>query len=295
MSYLVELWSYHGMTDSHPTPAAPSANPIAPADNEFALASPLETFDPAEYRWVPVRLRPRYDGWTEEKQRRFIEILADTGIVRHAAKEVGMTPETAYRLRRSPHGAAFARAWDAARQHAGCVLEDVAFERAIEGVEHNVYDEYGEVICTKRVHNDRLLTFLLRHLKPERYARDALVRPAPEPVITLEASLREMEPQLPGPAETLMDDDELEMQLQVAEIADGKLPHFYSEQRAPKSAERLNLEKMAAAEARGNALLERLDKKEPGERSQTSHQDMVDITRALDPTSWNETSRKRFK
>ena len=34
---------------------------------------PPEPYDPADYRWVPVRRKPRFDGWTEEKQRRFIE------------------------------------------------------------------------------------------------------------------------------------------------------------------------------------------------------------------------------
>ena len=152
--------------------AAPAAVPATSEDDGVA---PPEAYDPADYRWVPVRRRARLDGWTEEKQRRFIETLADTGQVGLAAKAVGMSRESAYKLRRAPHAAAFARAWDAARHHAGSLLEDVAFERAIEGVEHNVFDEHGEVICTRRVHNDRLLMFLLRHLKPERYAADALV------------------------------------------------------------------------------------------------------------------------
>ena len=61
---------------------------------------------------------------------------------------------------------------------AGGLVEDIAFERAFEGVEHNVYDEYDEVVCTKRVYNDRLLMWLLSHLKPERYGAAAARRPA---------------------------------------------------------------------------------------------------------------------
>jgi hypothetical protein len=83
--------------------------------------------------------------------------LADTGGVGLAAKEVGMTRESAYKLRRSAHAVAFARAWGAARHHAGGTLQDIAFERAIEGQEQNVFNEYGEVIATRHVHNDRLL------------------------------------------------------------------------------------------------------------------------------------------
>ena len=96
-------------------------------------------------------------------------MLADTGLVGAAAKAVGMSRESAYHLRRSDHGAAFARAWDAARHHAGGLIEDIAFERAIEGVEHEVYNDCGEVVGARLVHDNRLLKWLLSHLKPERY------------------------------------------------------------------------------------------------------------------------------
>lgn len=235
------------MTHIPTSPARPedasSAESVAPLSISTADANVddncdvPDVYNPEEYRWVPVRRRPRYDGWTEEKQRRFIEALADTGLVSRAAKGVGMTRESAYRLRRSAHGAAFARAWDAAREHAGCALEDIAFERAIEGVEQNVYDQYGEVICTKRVYNDRLLTFLLRHLKPERYAPDATGIASATSEI-LETSLRAMEPQLPAPPEALMDADAFEDSLDLAEVADGVLPRFLAEQRPDAPAQR---------------------------------------------------------
>ena len=276
--------------------------PLACPDDDLAEALYTDSYDPADYRWVPVRRRPRLDGWTEEKQRRFIEALADTGLVSHAAKEVGMSSESANRLRRSPHGAAFSQAWDAARHHAGAALEDIAFERAIEGVEHNVFNEYGEVVCTKRVYNDRLLTFLLRHLKPERYARDALRPgnlPAPAPALPpaelLDASLRAMEPQLPAPPEALLGAQQFEHELIIADVADGVLPHFFTEQRAPKSAARALADEIAAQDARGEAALERIINKKDGDDIEVSHQDMIDITRALDPTSRNEQKRGRFR
>ena len=277
------------MTDSLPPAAGPDAAlPAVPAspDNIDAPAS----YDPGDYRWVPVRRRPRLDGWTEEKQRRFIEELADTGQVGLAARAVGMSRESAYKLRRAAHAAAFARAWDSARRHAGSLIEDIAFERAIEGVEHNVYNEYGEAICTKRVYNDRLLTFLLRHLKPERYARDALAEPAP-PAATVEDSLREMEPRLPAPAETLLDAETLADELHLAEVADGVLPHFLREQRPVRSAERLKLEEQAAQEARGKAVCDRMDQ---GERDLTPGE-FADMCRYLDPAGRSDPPRKRFR
>ncbi len=111
-------------SDPRPEPGSQQRQELAAASS--SEGAPPETYDPAEYRWVPVRRRPRLDGWTEEKMRRFIETLADTGQVGLAAKTVGMSRESAYKLKRAPHGAAFARAWDAARHHAGGFLEDVA-------------------------------------------------------------------------------------------------------------------------------------------------------------------------
>ena len=272
-----------------------------PSDNALELPESV-AYDPEEYRWVPARRRPRHDGWTEEKQRRFIEALADTGLVSHSARAVGMSRESANRLRRSPHGAAFARAWDAARLHSGAALEDIAFERAMEGVEHNVYNEYGEVIATKRVVNDRMLTFLLSHLMPERYGKaargandQAQPTASPPPPVELEASLRAMEPQLPAPPEELFDADTLAAELETADIADGVLPRFHSEQCPTKSAAQIKAEEIKLQEARGNAVLERLDANKIDEEIAISHQDMVDLTRTLDPFSRNEPPKRRFR
>jgi hypothetical protein len=269
-----------------PSPALPEDTNAVAA--EFNPDSPTD-YNPDDYRWVPVRRRPRYDGWTEEKQRRFIEELADTGIVSAAAKAVGMSRESAGRLRRSPQGAAFARAWDAARHHAGSVLEDIAFERAIEGVEHNVYDETGEVVCTKRVYNDRLLTFLLGALKPERYGRAAVRNPEPEaaPPEALEASLRAMEPQLPAPPEELLGIETLADELEIAEIADGKLPHFLHEQRRAKTAE----QEWAAQLERGKAASEKQNR---GEGPLTD-QEFRDMCLYLDPSQRGARGTKRFR
>lgn len=241
-----------------------------------------EPYDPAEYRWVPVRRRPRYDGWTEEKQRCFIETLADTGLVNVAAQAVGMSRETAYRLRRSPHGAAFARAWDAARHHAGGLIEDIAFERAIEGTEQEVLNRDGEVVTTRLVHDNRLLKYLLSHLKPERYGR---ARPpgaspdrAEEPVLA--ERLRAMEPALPAPPEQLLDPETLAHELVLADAADGQLPHFLREQPARKSDEQIAAEAAAARDARGAAALAKQDA-----GGKLSDAEFADSCYHLDPVS----------
>lgn len=260
-------------TPSATPPAPKPAPPPAPVDSDDDETPLTTAYDPAEYRWVPVRRRARYDGWTEEKQRRFIEVLADTGLVGLACKEVGMNRASAYKLRRAAHAGAFARAWDRARELAGSLIEDIAFERAIEGVEVEVYDGDGELKHSRVVYNDRLLTFLLRHLKPEHYSAAARERkggawPDGRGTPSLDEALRAMEPEPPAPPETLADDGDLENDLLTAEAADGVLPHFLSEQRAAKSPEQLRAEKAAAFHelgARADAKQARGEKLTPEE------------------------------
>jgi len=121
----------------------------------------------------PVPRRPRQDGWTPERQRGFIEALADTGSVKHAAARMGMAPEGAYMLRRAPGAESFAAAWLAALDHGVRQLEDLALERAIHGVEEPIYN-YGKLVGARRVYNDGLLMFILRNRLPERYAASAM-------------------------------------------------------------------------------------------------------------------------
>jgi len=62
----------------------------------------------------PVPVGTRRDGWTVERQARFIGMLVETRSVAAAARAVGMGRESAYRLRKRPGAAGFAAAWDAA-------------------------------------------------------------------------------------------------------------------------------------------------------------------------------------
>lgn len=111
--------------------------------------------------FTPVPRRYRADGWTPERQRAFIAALADSGSVKQAAAQVGMSADGAYQLRRQKGADGFIAAWNAARDHGIARLEDVAMERALHGVEMPVYS-YGKQVGTRRVFNDRLLMFMLR-------------------------------------------------------------------------------------------------------------------------------------
>lgn len=122
---------------------------------------------PPEFLPVP-RASARHDGWTADRQRRFIEALMNTGSVKSAAHAVNMTPEGAYALRRHPAAASFAAAWEQALAAGIQRLEDHALDRALNGEEVPVYS-YGKLVGTRRVHNDRLLMFLLRNRAGERF------------------------------------------------------------------------------------------------------------------------------
>ncbi|MFO6447532.1 hypothetical protein ACLBKU_10345 [Erythrobacter sp. NE805] len=77
--------------------------------------------------FAPVpRKSARHDGWTPERQRGFIEALADTGSVEAAARAVDMSTEGAYQLRRQPGAEGFRAAWQAALALGVQRIEDVA-------------------------------------------------------------------------------------------------------------------------------------------------------------------------
>jgi CHAD domain-containing protein len=56
----------------------------------------------------------RRDGWTAQRQLRFLDTLARTRSVTRAAAAVGMSRESAYRLRSRKCSVLFAIAWDRA-------------------------------------------------------------------------------------------------------------------------------------------------------------------------------------
>jgi hypothetical protein len=126
-------------------------------------AGELPAFTPVPRQYV------RHDGWTPDRQIAFIEALADTGSVEAAARAVNMSQSGAYNLRRQPGAESFRAAWLAALGLGVMRLEDVAMDRALNGVEVPVYS-YGELIGTRRSYNDRLLMFMLRNRAPDRFA-----------------------------------------------------------------------------------------------------------------------------
>lgn len=178
-------------------------NPNLPATQQDAEPPTLDAhgFNPADFQWVPIPRRTRHDGWTFDTQKRFIEMLADTGSVSDAAHLAGMSVTSCYRLRRTPGAENFAAAWDAAIAQSVQRLVDIAMDRAINGAEDPVLDRNGRVMFIRRKYNDRLLMFLLRAHHPERYRHQndpqRTLPEAPAPLIPAIESLAPVTPAQP--------------------------------------------------------------------------------------------------
>lgn len=105
----------------------------------------------------------RHDGWTPERQRQFCEALAECGNVERAAAAVGMSRETAYRLRRRTGGRAFALAWDAALLLARQRMIDDVIDMAFDGsIERHFRD--GKLVLEKRRRDPRALLTTIERL-----------------------------------------------------------------------------------------------------------------------------------
>jgi len=102
--------------------------------------------------------RPRSDGWTERRTRRFLRALAETGCVRDACVQARISDQSAYRMRR--RDAKFAAAWEKALDESVPTLEQAAWERAVEGWDEIVWKD-GVEVSRKRRYSDALLKFLL--------------------------------------------------------------------------------------------------------------------------------------
>jgi hypothetical protein len=100
----------------------------------------------------------RRDGWTPALKARFLSLLAENGNARLAARRCGLSVQSAYVQRR--RDAVFARGWAAALVHAHDYGEQVLADRALEGVEEQIYYR-GELVGARRRYDSRLL---LAHL-----------------------------------------------------------------------------------------------------------------------------------
>lgn len=124
--------------------------------------------------------------FTPRRRAKFCDQLAHHGNVRLAARAAGVSPQTAYRARRSCPD--FAACWDAALVLARDVAEQVLADRAINGVEEAVY-YHGEEVATRRRYDSRLLLAHLARLdaRVEKDGAEALAGEFDDALVKLEA------------------------------------------------------------------------------------------------------------
>ncbi len=133
-------------------------------DHTLADTAPPPT--PPDF--TPAPTRNRHAGWTAERQRKFIEHLALTGMVGEASALVGFASSSAYRLRDRAGAESFAHAWDAALHLTPTRLSAITFDRAVNGRVERFYKN-GELVMERRIPSDHLLTWLLSRLDPLRF------------------------------------------------------------------------------------------------------------------------------
>jgi hypothetical protein len=143
-------------------------------------APPLPAFD-------PVPLRARKDGWTPERQREFIRALVRDRNVGRAARAVGLSRESVYRLRARPGAESFSAAWDrvlATRPPRGTTKLDLLWHRACYGVTRPIVRNGKQVGTVNKPDNQALLKLYDRFERMEgciqrrhgRLAREARTR-----------------------------------------------------------------------------------------------------------------------
>ncbi len=109
---------------------------------------------------IPASLRPRRDGWTPQRQARFLAALAANHSLTSAAAAAGISVRSAYRLRHHRAGVDFAARWDAALVRPVPLSRPTAFNRLFDG-ESGVFDDGVTRFSFQRPCSTRTLTRLL--------------------------------------------------------------------------------------------------------------------------------------
>jgi hypothetical protein len=148
------------------------------------LAALLEDLPLERLAFAPVPVRRRSDGWTAERQRGFIVRLALGGCVARAARGVGMTKVSAYRLRERPGAESFAAAWERALGWGRSIAVDLGMERALCPEQVPVMYR-GRQVGTRLRYDNGLLIAVLNAIDRPRATRAS----AEEAPVSLERAL----------------------------------------------------------------------------------------------------------
>ncbi|MFD1786630.1 hypothetical protein ACFSC3_03495 [Sphingomonas floccifaciens] len=131
---------------------------------EIDLDEVAEDFALAAAREGPQFTRSRRaDGWTPDRQRAFLDYIAQGLTVSDGATLVGLSATSAYAFRQRAAGAAFAVGWQAALLLQRNRLVDELTSRAFRGNTDTVTNHKGETVERHR-HDNRLALALLTRL-----------------------------------------------------------------------------------------------------------------------------------
>lgn len=105
---------------------------------------------------------------TAKRKDRFLAVLADAGNVSEACRQTGTSRDTVYKIKKKDE--AFARRWDSAIEVAADKLEAEVLRRALKGVEVPLHYQGMLTGHTITKYSDALAMFILKGLRPEKYA-----------------------------------------------------------------------------------------------------------------------------
>lgn len=112
---------------------------------------PAADFPPFE----PVPTAARHDGWTPDRQHRFIAALMQLGSVAKACRAVGLSRASAYKLRSRVDAEGFAQAWRIALAMGRDDVWAQALDRSLNGYTRPIRYR-GKVIGQRHVADNRL-------------------------------------------------------------------------------------------------------------------------------------------
>ncbi|MEM8695879.1 MAG: hypothetical protein AAGE05_07630 [Pseudomonadota bacterium] len=130
-------------------------------------SDPTEDPEPFLPDFAPVPMqRKRSRGWTPTHQRLFIAMLAETGSVSTAARCVGLSARSAYKLREKDGAEAFALAWEDALEIGIGRTRDTILDRWRNG---QIVPRWrrGKIVGYERRFNERALIAALQSARRE--------------------------------------------------------------------------------------------------------------------------------
>ena len=141
----------------------------------FDHTSDLPDFpEPGDEPLPPRVSRDNADGWTGPRIRVFIDYLSQTGNVARACRDLDISRQAAYALRR--RSVAFALAWDGAILRHRDALVDICMDRALNGAWEEVAVGNGKVERLR--HDGATLRFMMARADRLADSRELHDRPA---------------------------------------------------------------------------------------------------------------------